>query len=235
MINYQTQLVSRISRISEPSTAVTWHTAYCFLSRCDFLHITVSPVTWTWHRLKQQPPTRHRVRKEAVECLNSCQNETWNLQRHAWVVLSLDAFNIHPRKLTWNPNMEVWKMIFLFKGMVFMFHVSFRGSIICNYFLQLSEANNRRGTAEEPSIYSYWRLEAVQWKTVMESLSQTDVQALLAHDPAGWTCDCVFFGKGLEYANLKHFHNPPPNKPGTNNYIPSHSMYHLFIYLWVWS
>ena len=96
VINYQTQLVSQISRISEPSTAVTWHTAYCFLSRCDFLHITVSPVTSTWHRLKQQPPTRHRVRKEAVECLNSCGNETWNLQRHAWVVLSLDAFNIHP-------------------------------------------------------------------------------------------------------------------------------------------
>ena len=36
---------------------------------------------------------------------------------------------LHPRKLTWNPKMEVWKMIFLFKGMIFMFHFSFRGSM----------------------------------------------------------------------------------------------------------
>ena len=35
---------------------------------------------------------------------------------------------LHPRKLTWNPKIGVWKMIFLFKGMVFQFHVSFRGS-----------------------------------------------------------------------------------------------------------
>ncbi len=33
-----------------------------------------------------------------------------------------------PWKLTWNPKMEVWKMIFLFKGVIFRFHVSFRGS-----------------------------------------------------------------------------------------------------------
>ena len=35
---------------------------------------------------------------------------------------------LHPRKPTRNPKIEVWKMIFLFKGMIFMFHVSFRGS-----------------------------------------------------------------------------------------------------------
>ena len=37
---------------------------------------------------------------------------------------------IHPQKLTWNPKMEVWKMIFLFKQVIFRFHVSFRG---CNF------------------------------------------------------------------------------------------------------
>ena len=35
-----------------------------------------------------------------------------------------------PRKLTWNPKMEGWKMIFLFEQVIFRFHVSFRGSII---------------------------------------------------------------------------------------------------------
>ncbi len=37
-----------------------------------------------------------------------------------------------PRKLTWNPKMEVWKMIFLFKQVIFRFHVSFRGCT-CNF------------------------------------------------------------------------------------------------------
>ena len=35
-----------------------------------------------------------------------------------------------PRELTWNPKMEGWKMIFLFKQVIFRFHVSFRGSIL---------------------------------------------------------------------------------------------------------
>ena len=34
---------------------------------------------------------------------------------------------LRPRKLTWNPKMEVWKMIFLFNWVIFRFHVSFRG------------------------------------------------------------------------------------------------------------
>ena len=32
-----------------------------------------------------------------------------------------------PRKLIWNPKMEVWKMIFLFNWVIFRFHVSFPG------------------------------------------------------------------------------------------------------------
>ena len=39
----------------------------------------------------------------------------------------LDLSGVHPRKLTWNPKMEVWKMIFLFNWVIFRFHVSFRG------------------------------------------------------------------------------------------------------------
>ena len=41
------------------------------------------------------------------------------------------------KKLRWNPKMEVWKMIFLFKQVIFRFHVNFPGfhwfeSIICD-------------------------------------------------------------------------------------------------------
>jgi len=32
------------------------------------------------------------------------------------------------RKLTWNPNMVFWKIIFFFKGVIFRIHVSFGGS-----------------------------------------------------------------------------------------------------------
>ena len=34
---------------------------------------------------------------------------------------------LHPRK--WSPKMEVWKMIFLLKGVIFRFYVSFGGDI----------------------------------------------------------------------------------------------------------
>ena len=45
-------------------------------------------------------------------------------------VASITSQGLHPRKLTWNPKTEVWKMIFLFKGVIFQFHVSFRGSAL---------------------------------------------------------------------------------------------------------
>ena len=34
---------------------------------------------------------------------------------------------LHPWKLTWNPKMKVWKMIILFKQVMFRFHVNFPG------------------------------------------------------------------------------------------------------------
>ena len=36
---------------------------------------------------------------------------------------------VHPRKLTWNPKIKVWKMKVLSKWVIFRFHVSFRGCI----------------------------------------------------------------------------------------------------------
>lgn len=34
---------------------------------------------------------------------------------------------MHPGKLTWNPKKEVWKIIFMFKGVFFRFHGKFQG------------------------------------------------------------------------------------------------------------
>ena len=37
--------------------------------------------------------------------------------------------HVHPGKLTWNPKMNVWKMIFVFKQVNFTFHVHFPGGL----------------------------------------------------------------------------------------------------------
>ena len=47
--------------------------------------------------------------------------------RAPWQILSIlfsrDFFGLHPWQLTWNPKMAILKMIFLFKEMIFRFHV----------------------------------------------------------------------------------------------------------------
>ena len=47
-----------------------------------------------------------------------------------WTHLSqrdLTAENVHPRNLTWNLKIMVSKWTFLFQGLIFRFHVKFRG------------------------------------------------------------------------------------------------------------
>ena len=46
-----------------------------------------------------------------------------------------------PKKLTWNPKMELWKMIFLFKQVIFRFHVSFRG---CSLYIWVFQSSNNK-------------------------------------------------------------------------------------------
>ena len=43
---------------------------------------------------------------------------------------------VHPRNLTLNPKMKVWKMFFLFTRVILRFHVSFPGG---SFFQKLSE------------------------------------------------------------------------------------------------
>ena len=42
---------------------------------------------------------------------------------------------LHPRNSTWNPKMKAWKMVFLFKLVIFRFHVSFRECIGKNTYV----------------------------------------------------------------------------------------------------
>jgi len=45
-----------------------------------------------------------------------------------------ENYQIHPARSTWNLKMMVWKMIFLFKQVIFRFHVHFQGCMsFCFY------------------------------------------------------------------------------------------------------
>ena len=59
----------------------------------------------------------------ALESSKPCKS-----QKHPVELPWSNAFVICllPRKLTWNPKMEVWKIIFLIKQVIFRFHVSFQ-------------------------------------------------------------------------------------------------------------
>ena len=70
-------------------------------------------------------PSQSSTRGTGSETLKRCFNFDQPPLRTppSWKVLS--EGNIHPQKPTWNPKMRVWKMIFLFKGVIFRFHVGF--------------------------------------------------------------------------------------------------------------
>ena len=55
--------------------------------------------------------------------------EKWNILHINWCRISFINSSTPPKKKpTGNPKFKVWKMMFLFKGLIFRFHVSFRGS-----------------------------------------------------------------------------------------------------------
>ena len=48
------------------------------------------------------------------------------LSKKRWIPTS-HIVGLHPRRLTWNLKIMVWKMIFLFQGYILRFHVNLRG------------------------------------------------------------------------------------------------------------
>lgn len=62
--------------------------------------------------------------EERPELVSLASGEGWSLESWMFQVL-------HDGKLTWNPKIKVWKILVLFKGVIFSFHVScFFGGII---------------------------------------------------------------------------------------------------------
>ena len=55
----------------------------------------------------------------------------WDFEEAQWFATKGRFFaHLHPGKLTWNPKMEVWKMIFPFNWVILRFHVNSPGCII---------------------------------------------------------------------------------------------------------
>ena len=77
-------------------------------------------------------------------------------------------YTLHSRKLTWNPRMKVWTMIFLFKGAMFRFHVTLRRSSwsICAptiFFMPFEQCAVCRTIPAEPARILQ-RIAPVQWR-----------------------------------------------------------------------
>ena len=71
---------------------------------------------------------------------------------------------LHPGKLTWNPKMEVWKMIFLFNWVIVRFHVNFQGCskvwLLKN--LNVSGSGNRKKKPSKSSTGGH----LISWRPV---------------------------------------------------------------------
>ena len=76
--------------------------------------------------------------KEAGPCFDAgCCDGVWCVKRRlvsfdtgtllTLVICFILTKGLHPGKLTWNIIMEVWKIIFLSKWVIYMFHVNLPG------------------------------------------------------------------------------------------------------------
>ena len=86
---------------------------------------TIKHQTWILEILPQAGDF-DRVRQmveERPELVSLASGEGWSLESWMFQVL-------RHQKLTWHPKIKVWKIIFLFKGVIFRFHVCFVGGIV---------------------------------------------------------------------------------------------------------
>ena len=96
-----------------------------------YMHLGYPNWTTWWFHMKNAGPfwmtftkTRHigRLLRELMSAMWAPRMRRRQPSvRRGWIPY------IHPWKLTWNPKMEVWKMISLVKQVIFRFHVNFPG------------------------------------------------------------------------------------------------------------
>ena len=75
------------------------------------------------------------------------------------------TLEIHPWRLTWNIIMEVWKIIFLSKWVICMFHVNLPGCKLQKGFVNINMLCNHHRTGMQQGFY-WWMFPC--WKTSTE-------------------------------------------------------------------
>ena len=116
----------------------------------------------------------------------------------AWIYMYI---YIHPGRLTWNSKMEVWKMTFLFKWVIFRYHVNFPGCNQLDLQLLLTESNY-----SPIMIEPYWGLRTkCRYLTIQVQSKGSRTVALNAagkenechfpkSKPRGWLLVCCILG-----------------------------------------
>ena len=79
--------------------------------------------TWKWF-------DSHVSESPSVDSHQKPSVNGWSRGKNGGQLLVTQIWDLHPGKLTWNTIMEVWKMMFLFNLVIFMFHVNFQGSTL---------------------------------------------------------------------------------------------------------
>ena len=91
-------------------------------------HPSVRQSGLRWNSRAPQQVGNHKTSPTSIKAQRSTRLE---LKSRSVFKDSIHDFYVHPWKLTWNPKMEVWKMIILFNWAVFRFHVKFQGCKWC--------------------------------------------------------------------------------------------------------
>ena len=107
-----------LSLLKKIYTSIYWfkHMVFVWTSR-HIMHCCMDDI---WMMTRKLPIRRWRI---------TCQ--VW--MQHLFCSHSPDSNDfplIHPWKLTWNPKIQFWKIIFLFERLIFRFHVNFPGCIL---------------------------------------------------------------------------------------------------------
>ena len=133
-----------------------------------------------------------------------------------WLAINWDdeTRSLLPRNLTWNPKMKAWKMFFLFKWVIFRFHVSFLG---CRCKMVVSAPFPSIQTmvvspfpwchCDEPQVAESWQRHAEMVCTYCEARR---CHAFHHRDVTGTRCKISWEPEGTPPSH------PPPKKQAPN-------------------
>ncbi len=145
--SYQPQQVSRISAINSTTQPELREKENDFLSRSRGF----------WHRRTAGMNSHHRGPPRWLDTAR--EPDIWSNWSINNIFVVRIRFHLLPWKLTWNQHMEVFKMMFLFKRVIFRFHLSFRVCINLGFVFfcwSVGWLEKSRKHDFSPVFFSWW-------------------------------------------------------------------------------